>query len=128
MPHHDIVVIGASAGGLRALTAIVERLPRDLEASVFVVVHTRADGQGVLPGILERVSALPVAFARTRERVAHGRVYVCRPGVHLLLEGGRVHEVRGPRENGFRPAIDPCSAPRPGSSALASSVSSCWAR
>src|SRR4051794_203515 len=107
MPHRDIVVIGASAGGLRALTAIVERLPRDLEASVFVVVHTRADGQGVLPGILERVCALPVAFARSGERVARGRVYVCRPDVHLLLERGRVHEVRGPLENGFRPAIDP---------------------
>ena len=107
MPHRDIVVIGASAGGLRALTNIVERLPAGLRASVLVVMHTRPHGDGVLPEILERAGTLPVTFARTGERLAHGHVYVCRPDVHLLVTDGRLREVRGPRENGFRPAIDP---------------------
>src|SRR5262245_1482796 len=63
MPRHDTIVIGASAGGLQALTTLLERLPPSLPAAVLIVVHTPSDGSGELPDILARVSALPVAFA-----------------------------------------------------------------
>lgn len=107
MAEPAVVVIGASAGGLQALTAIVERLPASLSACVLVVVHSSPNGQGVLPQILERVSALPVAFAAKGDPVEAGRIYIARPDLHLIVDDSRVTLVHGPRENGFRPAIDP---------------------
>ena len=107
MPRPDIVVIGASAGGLQALSTIVETLPRSLPACVLVVVHSSTNGQGVLPQILERISSLPVMFARDGDALAPGRMYVAPPDFHLVVGPTSVATVHGPRENGFRPAIDP---------------------
>ncbi len=105
MPNHAVVVIGASAGGLDALTTIVERLPSSLPACVLVVMH--ASSNGVLPSILNRVSSLPVAFAKQGGSIKAGGVYVAPSDFHLLVGARGVMLVRGPRENGFRPAIDP---------------------
>jgi two-component system chemotaxis response regulator CheB len=103
----DIVVIGASAGGLAVLCELVRGLPRRFPAAVFVAVHTSADNPGVLPQILARFGPLPVAFARDGERIEHGRIYVAPPDHHLLIERDRVRVTHGPKENGFRPAVDP---------------------
>lgn len=108
MAHRDVIVIGASAGGLDALLQIVRRLPATLDAALFVVIHTSAGSPGLLPSILSRVSQIPVTFAADGERIARPHVYVAPPDHHLLLErGGVIRLSRGPRENGFRPAIDP---------------------
>jgi two-component system chemotaxis response regulator CheB len=107
MPRRDLVVIGASAGGLEALRAILKRLPSSFDACVLVVMHTRADANGVLPDILERVSTLPVAFGQTGDRLTPGHTYVAPPDYHMLVTGSSLSIVHGPRENGFRPAIDP---------------------
>ena len=106
MPQHDVVVIGGSAGSLEPLTNIVERLPAGFDASVLIVTHTAA-ADGALPQILSRVSALPAAFARDREPLQRGRIYVAPPDFHLIVAESAVRVVHGPRENGFRPAIDP---------------------
>jgi two-component system, chemotaxis family, protein-glutamate methylesterase/glutaminase len=102
-----VVVIGASAGGLPALSAIMGNLPPDLDAAVLIVMHVRASANGVLPQILGRTTGMPVAFARDRQRLQPGRAYVARPDFHLLVDGERLRVVHGPAENGFRPAIDP---------------------
>src|SRR5262249_47496765 len=107
MAGHDTVVIGASAGGLQALIALVERLPASLPAAVLIVVHTPSDGSGVLPEILARVSALPVAFANQGDPLEAGRIYAARPDVPLIVTSAGLALVHGPRENGFIPAIDP---------------------
>jgi two-component system, chemotaxis family, protein-glutamate methylesterase/glutaminase len=107
MPRRDVVVIGASAGGLQALKEIVERLPASLQVCVLVVLHTRADANGILPRILGRAGKLPVSFANTGDRLRHGHVYVARPDHHLLVTADGLQVAHGPRENGFRPAIDP---------------------
>jgi two-component system, chemotaxis family, protein-glutamate methylesterase/glutaminase len=106
MPRH-IVVIGASAGGLQALTTLVERLPSSLPAAVLVVMHTRASSNGVLPDILRRAGILPVQFAKDGDVLAPGHIYVARPDYHLLVTETGLRVVHGPKENGFRPAIDP---------------------
>lgn len=104
---YGIMVIGASAGGIEPLLAIVRELPADLPAAVFVVVHTPPHGPSRLPDILVRAGALPAAHARDGEPIAPGRIYVAPPDHHLLLRPGHVELSRGPRENHSRPAVDP---------------------
>ncbi len=103
----DIVVVGASAGGLEPLRRLVAHLPADLPAAVFIVLHIAATGRSVLPGILSRAGPLPAAHAKHGETIQHGRIYVAPPDQHLLLHDGHVEVIRGPKENGHRPAIDP---------------------
>lgn len=104
---HDIIVSGASSGGLEALQTVVGGLPPDLRAAVFVVWHMAPNSEGVLPRVLQRVTSLPTAHAKSGELIVPGRIYVAPPDHHLLLEGGRVNLTRGPKENRFRPAVDP---------------------
>jgi len=104
--HHDVVAIGASAGGVEALQRLVRDLPADLPAAVFVVLHIgRAETQ--LAEILNRAGPLPAAPATGGERFEPGRIYVAVPDRHLLLHDGHVLLRRGPHENMSRPAIDP---------------------
>jgi two-component system, chemotaxis family, protein-glutamate methylesterase/glutaminase len=107
MPDHGIVVVGASAGGVEALTDLTASLPGDLPAAVFVVLHLPATGTSALPEILRRHGPLPAAHVKDGEPIQPGRVYVAPPDHHVLLRTGHVHLSRGPRENGHRPAIDP---------------------
>jgi two-component system chemotaxis response regulator CheB len=105
LPHSRIVVIGASAGGFEAVRAVLEALPDDFPAAVLVVIHTGPNG--VFPDALARNTPLPVVAARDGERLEGGRVYVAPPDQHLTVTDGVVRVARGPREHGFRPAIDP---------------------
>ncbi|HEX8199857.1 MAG TPA: chemotaxis protein CheB [Isosphaeraceae bacterium] len=107
MPSHDIIVVGASAGGVDGLVALTEELPADLRAAVFVVLHTTPYRPSRLPQVLGQLAPLPVAFARHGEPVRHGRIYVAPPDFHLLVRNGTVALSHGPKENGTRPAIDP---------------------
>jgi two-component system chemotaxis response regulator CheB len=107
MSGRDIVVVGTSAGGVEALRALVGGLPADFPGSVFIVMHTAPDSPGVLAQILDRAGKLPAANASNRERIRPGRVYVAPPDMHMLLEPGVVRLTRGPKENRFRPAVDP---------------------
>ena len=107
MPGRDIVVVGTSAGGVEALRALVGGLPADFPGSVFVVMHTSPDSPGVLAHILDRAGPLLAANATNRERILPGHIYVAPPDTHLVLEPGRMRLTRGPKENRFRPAIDP---------------------
>ncbi|HEX8037215.1 MAG TPA: chemotaxis protein CheB, partial [Ktedonobacterales bacterium] len=107
MPHHDIIVIGASSGGVETLTRLVSGLPEDLPAAVFVVVHTPAHTPSALPRILARHCPLPAEHAADGAAISHGHIYVAPPDYHLLVERDRMRVVRGPRENRHRPAVDP---------------------
>jgi two-component system chemotaxis response regulator CheB len=103
-----IVVIGASFGGIGALTALVARLPHDLPAALLVVQHTSPDGPGMLPRLLSNAGPLPAAHARDLESIEPGRIYVAAPDRHLLVRpGGYLHLSHGPKENRTRPAVDP---------------------
>jgi two-component system chemotaxis response regulator CheB len=103
----DVIVVGASAGGVQALQALAAQLPPELPASVLVVLHLMSSGTSVLHDILDRAGPLPATQARDGERLARGHIYVAPPDFHLLLRGPNIHLSAGPRENGHRPAIDP---------------------
>ena len=107
MAHRDIIVIGASAGGIQAVARLLQGLATDIPASVFVVVHTAPDGDGRLPFVLARGSDWKIAYAEDGDQFSPGSVYVAPADQHLLIRPGRVQVVRGPRENRFRPAVDP---------------------
>jgi two-component system, chemotaxis family, protein-glutamate methylesterase/glutaminase len=105
--HRDIVVIGGSAGGLEALRGLLGGLPADLDAAVFVVLHQLAEHRSRLPEVLSRCGPLPAELAIHGHPIVKGRILVAPPDNHLLVNRGIVSVVRGPKENGHRPAIDP---------------------
>src|SRR4051812_33241997 len=107
MQSHDIIVIGASAGGVETLKQLVAGLPAELPAAVFVVLHVTPNGPGYLPRILEKAGPLPVCSPKDGDGIANGRIYVAPPDHHMLVEPGRLRVVRGPKENRHRPAVDP---------------------
>jgi two-component system chemotaxis response regulator CheB len=107
MPGHDIIVIGASAGGVEALTHLIAGLPHDIPAAIFVVLHISPHGTSVLPSILRRAGRLPVQHAADGDEIRTGHVYIAPPDLHLLIRGDKIRLSRGPTENASRPAIDP---------------------
>jgi two-component system chemotaxis response regulator CheB len=107
MANRNIIVIGASSGGFMALRELVKTLPRNLDAAVFIVWHIPPDIQGVLPQSLNKIGNLPAANATDHEPIVNGRIYVAPPDHHLLLEENEIRITRGPKENRFRPAVDP---------------------
>jgi len=104
--HRNLIVIGASAGGVEALRALVAELPADLPASVLVVLHVPAYGGSVLPAILTRSGPLAARHPVSGEPLPTGQILVAPPDHHLVVHDGAVTVTRGPHENGHRPAID----------------------
>jgi two-component system, chemotaxis family, protein-glutamate methylesterase/glutaminase len=102
----DLVVIGASAGGVEVLSRVVKDLPSDLHAAVCIVLHIAPGSPSVLADILARAGQLPCRPARDGERLREGTILVAPPDHHLVIEDSRVRLTVGPRENGHRPAID----------------------
>ena len=106
MAGHDIIVVGASAGGVEPLGTLVGDLPEDLPAAVCIVLHMGAGSATALANILGRRTKLPVCHPADGEPVEPGRIYVAVPDRHLLLSRDAVRISSGPTENGHRPSID----------------------
>jgi len=102
----DIIVVGASAGGVEALKTLVSPLPAEFDAAIFVVLHTLATSESLLPQILSKASALPAVNAEDLALVETGKIYVAPPDRHILFNNGSLRVIRGPRENRHRPSID----------------------
>jgi two-component system chemotaxis response regulator CheB len=101
-----LIAVGASAGGVEALSLFVAALPADFQAAVLVVLHLPEHARSALPQILDDAGPLPARHADDGEKIEHGRIYVGPPGVHLVVRDGQVELSRGPKENRHRPSVD----------------------
>ncbi|MDQ1816309.1 chemotaxis protein CheB [Massilia sp. CCM 9210] len=106
---NNLIVIGASAGGVEALTRMLSDIPQGFPAAILIVMHI-GQHPSILPQILARRCALPVSHARHHEELKAGMVLIAPPDRHLLVEqhgtAWRTVVTRGPKENHTRPAID----------------------
>lgn len=102
----DVVVVGASAGGVTALRALAAGLPQDFPGAVCIVLHIGSHASS-LPELLSAAGPLPARHAMHGSRPLPGHIYVAPPDHHLLFDGERLVLSRGPREHHTRPAIDP---------------------
>lgn len=107
MGKRNIIVIGASAGGFEALKKLVQKLPGDLDAAIFIVWHMSPDVRGILPDVLNKFNTVHAANAYDKEPIEMNRIYVAPPDYHLILEDGLIRVTHGPKEHRFRPAVDP---------------------
>jgi len=103
---YDIIAIGGSSGAIGPLQQVMSELRLELPAAVFVVVHTSPDRPSLLPEVITRHASIGASTAMHGEKVQEGRVYVAPSDNHLSLQHEYVQVVRGPRENGQRPAVD----------------------
>jgi two-component system chemotaxis response regulator CheB len=105
---HDIIVIGTSAGGMQALEILLGQLPEDLPAAIFIVQHLGPESSAeFLTTRMGKHTPLACRVARHGAAIKPGTVTLAPPDLHLLLQKNRVLVVKGPRENQFRPSIDP---------------------
>lgn len=101
-----VVAIGASAGGVEALSNLVAGLSPDLPYAYLVTLHIPAGAPSILAHILDRKGPLPALSAEHDAKLEPARIYVARPDYHLLVDDHRVVLSQGPTENGHRPAIN----------------------
>src|SRR4051794_13617850 len=105
--HRNVIGVGASAGGVEALRALVAGLPTDYPGALLIVLHMPRDAPSALPAILRRSGPLEADVAKDGEHLQLGRIYVAPSDHHLLVLENHIRLSRGPAENGHRPAVDP---------------------
>ena len=103
----DIIVIGASAGGVEALMSIFARLPKDLPAAVAVVLHRHPLYNVHLAKVLARGASLPLVEVLEEGPLSPGTIYIAPSDAHLLLTKDGMKIDRGAKEHFTRPAVDP---------------------
>jgi two-component system, chemotaxis family, protein-glutamate methylesterase/glutaminase len=101
-----VVVIGASAGGVEALTQLAANLPTGLPYAILVALHMPPGGPSVLAKIIDRAGSLSAATPTNGAPLEAGQIYVAAPDRHLLVHDHRALLSEGPTENGHRPAIN----------------------
>jgi two-component system, chemotaxis family, protein-glutamate methylesterase/glutaminase len=107
MANRDLVAIGTSAGGVEALRFLANGFPENFPASILVTIHLPLQFHSSLNEVLTRAGNLPATFANDGEVRKKARIYLAPPGRHLIVDGEQLWLGTGPRENNFRPAVDP---------------------
>lgn len=103
----DVIVIGASAGGIEAVMEVLSRFPADLPAAVGVVIHRGASSTSDWSNVLGMKSRIRVVEPAHGERLSRSIVYVAPPDCHMVVERERVLLDDGPKRQFTRPAADP---------------------
>src|SRR5687768_4290310 len=98
-----MVAVGASAGGLQSLGALLSSLPADFPAPILVALHLDPKHRSQVALILQRRTPLRVVTAKDGMRPRRGTVYVAPPDRHLATHRGHLRVTRGARVNFSRP-------------------------
>jgi two-component system chemotaxis response regulator CheB len=101
-----VVAIGASAGGVEALSSLAAGLLPEVPYAYLITLHIPADAPSTLARIVDRSGPLPAVAAEDGAHLQPGHIYVGSPDRHLLVCDHRVMLSQGPKENGHRPAIN----------------------
>lgn len=95
MSKRNIIVVGASAGGVTALAHFASKLPENFKGTVFVVLHVPAKAASILPSILSNAGPLPAIHPKDGEKMEEGKIYVAPNNYYLLANTKRaniIHE------------------------------------
>jgi len=103
----DMFLLGASAGGIKALIGILRLLPATLPATIGIVLHRSPTYESQLDGLLGRFSALPVGEPADGDPIKVGQVYIAPRDVHMSVDDHKWRLNRGPKMHFLRPAVDP---------------------
>ena len=102
-----IIVVGASAGGLNALSEFASQLQPEMDAAVFIVMHLSGTSiSNFLLNNIQTVTQLKCEIAEEGATLKRGHIYIASPNLHLLVKKGEIILGRGPEENRWRPSID----------------------
>lgn len=102
----DILVVGASAGGVDALKQLITCLPKTFNGYIFIVLHIPAYAPSMLPQILSRCNIFEAVHPVDGDKMERRKIYIAPPDHHLLVEKDIILVRKGPKENRFRPSID----------------------
>lgn len=101
-----VIVIGASAGGLKAVAEWLSGLPRT-DAAIFVVLHVSKNSMGdVIAFHLQKQTTMTCKVAVHGEEIQQGHVYIAPPDHHMIIKEDKIVINNGPHENRWRPSID----------------------
>lgn len=102
----NLIVIGASAGGWKALTLIFQSLPPDIPAAIVLVLHQGAGSPFRMAAVLGRLTRLPIVPVEKSEPLRRGAIFIPSPGMSLWFRPGRIQESTAKARPGARTTID----------------------
>lgn len=103
----NLIVIGASAGGIKAILKIIEGLPQRIDAAIMIVLHlSRKSSADNIVEIFQRHTELQCVASIDKMEIEKGKIYLAQPEHHLLVSGDVIRLNQGPEENKYRPSID----------------------
>ena len=102
----SIVVVGASWGGLSALTRLISGLPSDFDVPVAVVQHRSRHADNLLASLLQDATPLTVVDVEDKEPLLPGSVYIAPANYHMLVDNGHLSLSTDPLVRFSRPSID----------------------
>jgi two-component system chemotaxis response regulator CheB len=104
---YEAIVVGTSAGGFNALSALLENIPPDYSIPIILVQHRAKDSHDLFEEVLQRKCRISIKQADEKEKIVPGRVYVAPPDYHLLVESDRSFSLSSEALVHFsRPSID----------------------
>lgn len=103
----NLIVIGASAGAIKAIARIICDLPKTIDAAIMIVIHVSSKSNAdAIVEILQRQTTLKCLVAKDNMNMESGKIYLAPPEHHLLVDDGAMRLNQSPEENKYRPSID----------------------
>jgi two-component system chemotaxis response regulator CheB len=103
----NIITIGASAGGIEAVTRLLRTLDKNLDAAIFVVIHlSPASDSSTIIRILQKHTTFNCMVPGDKQEIENSTIYLAPANRHMLVEKGYIRVTKGATENHYRPSID----------------------